>query len=633
MVSILYEVKNRYDVIVVGAGHAGCEAAHACVKLGKKVLLATINLDYIALLPCNPSIGGPAKAHLVREVDALGGLMGEMADRCAIQMRMLNTTKGPAVHSLRGQMDKAKYQRQMRAYLENLEGLDLKQMIVDDLIVKEGKVCGVITEFGGAYYADAVILATGTYLGGAIVIGDYFKKSGPNGQLSAEVLPDNLKKHGLSLLRFKTGTPARVDCKTIDFSKLTLQPHETGELKFSSFTKGDNGLEKRPCYLTYTTDETHDIIRQNLHRSPVEKGEIAGIAPRYCPSIEDKVVRFHDKARHQIFVEPEGLETKEMYIQGFATSLPMDVQRKIVRSLPGFEQAELMRPAYAIEYDLIDPYTMKPSMESKVIEGLFLAGQINGTSGYEEAAAQGIMAGINASRYLDGKDAIVLKRYEAYIGVLIDDLVTKGVEEPYRMLTSRAEYRLLLRQDNACERLSTLGYEIGLLSEEKYQAYLKEKENIASELKRLSQTTVKSDNPVIKAALEASTSEVLKQGVPALELLKRPQITYALLEEAGYGNPLLSEVEKNQVSIQVKYEGYIKKQEEQVARLAKLENYRLYPDTPYEKFSGLRLEAQQKLIKFRPETLGQASRISGVNPADISVLLIALKKENQQNDK
>ena len=420
------EIK-KYDVIVVGAGHAGCEAAHAASQLGKKVLLATINLDYIALLPCNPSIGGPAKAHLVCEVDALGGLMGEIADKSCIQMRMLNTTKGPAVHSLRGQMDKVSYQALMKHYLENDENIDLKQMIVDDLIVEDGKVIGVLSEFGEPFYADAVILATGTYLKGAIVIGDYLKSSGPNGQLPAEKLSDNLKKYGLSILRFKTGTPARVDKNTIDFDKLALQPHEIGDLRFSNFNREDNNLTKLPCYLTYTTEETHNIIRKNLHRSPVEKGTIEGIAPRYCPSIEDKVVRFHDKARHQIFVEPEGLDTNEMYIQGFATSLPMDVQRALVQSLPGFENAEIMRPAYAIEYDLIDPIFLKPSLESKQLKGLFLCGQINGTSGYEEAAAQGIIAGINASLYLDDKAPLILKRYEAYIGVLIDDLVTKDV--------------------------------------------------------------------------------------------------------------------------------------------------------------------------------------------------------------
>lgn len=626
---MLYEVKDTYDVIVVGAGHAGCEAAHAASRLGKRVLLATINLDYIALLPCNPSIGGPAKAHLVREVDALGGLMGEMADSCAIQMRMLNTTKGPAVHSLRGQMDKTKYQAKMKAYLEKLENLDLKQMIIEDLIVEDGKVKGVINEFGGAYYADAVVLATGTYLKGAIVIGDYYKASGPNGQLPADKLSPNLAKHGLSLLRFKTGTPARVAKSSIDFDALSLQPHEEGELKFSSFSPKENGLEKRPCYLTYTTDETHEIIRENLHRSPVEKGAIEGIAPRYCPSIEDKVVRFHDKARHQIFVEPEGLETDEMYIQGFATSLPMDVQRKIVRSLPGFEKAELMRPAYAIEYDLVDPFQLKPSMESKVIAGLFLGGQINGTSGYEEAAAQGLMAGLNACHYLDKKPAVILKRYEAYIGVLIDDLVTKGVTEPYRMLTSRAEYRLLLRQDNACARLSELGYQLGLLTEEKYQAFLAEQAAIKSELLRLRETTVSSENQIIIEVLTKAGTEVLKQGVPASELLKRPEISYEDLIRAGYGNEALSESVKAQVSVEIKYSGYIKKQEEQVARLEKLENYRLSADLDYTTIGGLRLEAQQKLNLHKPETVGQASRISGVNPADISVLLIALKKLNK----
>lgn len=626
---MLYEVKDTYDVIVVGAGHAGCEAAHAASRLGKRVLLATINLDYIALLPCNPSIGGPAKAHLVREVDALGGLMGEMADSCAIQMRMLNTTKGPAVHSLRGQMDKTKYQAKMKAYLEKLDNLDLKQMIIEDLIIEDGKVKGVINEFGGAYYADAVVLATGTYLKGAIVIGDYYKASGPNGQLPADKLSPNLAKHGLSLLRFKTGTPARVAKSSIDFDALSLQPHEEGELKFSSFSPKDNGLEKRPCYLTYTTDETHEIIRENLHRSPVEKGAIEGIAPRYCPSIEDKVVRFHDKARHQIFVEPEGLETDEMYIQGFATSLPMDVQRKIVRSLPGFEKAELMRPAYAIEYDLVDPFQLKPSMESKVIAGLFLGGQINGTSGYEEAAAQGLMAGLNACHYLDKKPPVILKRYEAYIGVLIDDLVTKGVTEPYRMLTSRAEYRLLLRQDNACARLSELGYQLGLLTEEKYQAFLAEQVAIKAELIRLRETTVSSENQVIIEVLTKAGTEVLKQGVPASELLKRPEISYEDLICAGYGNEALSESVKAQVSVEIKYSGYIKKQEEQVARLEKLENYQLSADLDYTEIGGLRLEAQQKLNLHKPETVGQASRISGVNPADISVLLIALKKRNK----
>ncbi|MCL5781532.1 MAG: tRNA uridine-5-carboxymethylaminomethyl(34) synthesis enzyme MnmG [Firmicutes bacterium] len=617
-----------YDVIVVGAGHAGCEAALASARMGCKTLVLTLNLDNVALMPCNPAVGGPAKSHLVKEIDALGGQMGLNTDLTAIQMRMLNTGKGPAVHALRAQADKVRYQQLMKKTLESQENLDIKQLLVEEILVKNGRVAGVTTHIGAAFSARAVVVTTGTYLKGRIIIGNVHFPGGPNSQFPSMNLSDSLRNLGLELGRFKTGTPARVDRRTVDFSKMTIQPGDE-QLHNFSFISPVTHREQVPCWLTYTSEKTHQIIRDNLHRSPLYSGIIEGVGPRYCPSIEDKVVRFVDKPQHQIFVEPEGLSTYEMYVQGMSTSLPPDVQMEMLRSVPGLEQVEIMRPGYAIEYDYVVPTQLKATLETKTIPGLYTAGQINGTSGYEEAAAQGIMAGINAALQVKEQEPFTLSRAEAYIGVLIDDLVTKGTNEPYRLMTARAEYRLLLRQDNADHRLTQKGYEIGLVSEARYEHYMKKWQAISDEMDRLKTVVIPADEETNALLRELNSSEI-SQPTPALNLLRRPEINYKfLMKLADEFTPLPDEVIE-EVDIKIKYEGYIKKQLAQVERFEKLEGRKLREDIDYKSIKGLSVEARQKLDKFKPSSIGQASRISGVSPADISVLLIWLEQERRQ---
>ena len=613
---------GKYDVIVVGAGHAGCEAALASARMGKSTLILAINLESVAMMPCNPAIGGTGKGHLVREIDALGGEMGINIDKTFIQSRMLNTAKGPAVHSLRAQADKNKYHLEMKKTLEKEPLLDLKQGEVTDLIFRDDAVCGVKMRTEGIYEADAVILATGTFLGGKIFIGSSAFESGPSGLAPSTILAGNLKSHGLAMRRFKTGTPARALASSLDFSKMQVQHGDVTIVPFS-FLNDELTRDQVPCYLTYTNEKTHEIIRRNFSRSALFGGQIEGVGPRYCPSIEDKINRFADRKRHQLFVEPEGLDTEEMYIQGMSTSLPEDVQQEFYSSIEGLENLEISRPGYAIEYDCIDPQTLKPSLEHREIQRLFCAGQFNGSSGYEEAAAQGLMAGINAVLKIDGKEPFVLGRDEAYIGVLIDDLVFKGTNEPYRIMTSRAEYRLLLRQDNADERLTEKSYELGLASKKRYDKYLNKIKTIEEEINRLETTKVSPEEA--NSLLEAAGSAPIAGRTALSELIKRPDITYKLLEKIDSSRPKLLPLLGDQVEVRIKYEGYIGKQLERVEKARRLESKKLPADIDYENIEGLRIEARQKLSALRPETLGQAGRISGVSPADVNVLLIYME--------
>ena len=616
---------GKYDIAVIGAGHAGCEAALAAARMGMKTLMFSISLEAVANMPCNPHIGGSSKGHLVREIDCLGGEMGKNIDKSYIQLKMLNRSKGPAVYSLRAQADRKKYQAEMKHTLERQENLYIKQAEIVNIELENNKVKSIETNIGAIYEVDSIIVSTGTYLKGKIFIGENSFESGPDGVFPANKLSECLKKLGVNLVRFKTGTPARVNKKSIDFSKMELQEGEEDIETFSLENEFDPEKQQMPCYLTYTNQKTHDIIRANLHRSPLYGGMIEGTGPRYCPSIEDKVVRFSDKERHQVFVEPMGENTDEMYIQGMSSSLPEDVQIAMYRTLPGLENAEFTRPAYAIEYDCIDPADLKLSLEYKKIENLFFAGQTNGTSGYEEAACQGLIAGINASRKLKGEEPIILDRSQAYIGVLIDDIVTKGTNEPYRMMTSRAEYRLLLRQDNADLRLTEIGHEIGLISDERYNNFLNKKKNIEKEIERIKKLTVRPTEQV-NSFLEKHGSSIISTGTKLADLLKRTELTYKDLAEIDENRPELSKAEAQEVEIQVKYEGYIKMQEEQVAKFKKLEDKHLSEDIDYTQIKGLRIEATQKLNKIKPLSIGQASRISGVSPADISVLLIYLEQ-------
>lgn len=620
---------GKYDIAVIGAGHAGCEAALAAARMGMKTLMFSISLEAVANMPCNPHIGGSSKGHLVREIDCLGGEMGKNIDKSYIQLKMLNTSKGPAVYSLRAQADRKKYQAEMKHTLEKQENLYLKQAEIVNITLENGKVKSIETNIGAIYDVDAIIVATGTYLKGKIFIGETSFESGPDGVFPANKLSECLKSLGVNLVRFKTGTPARINRKSIDFSKMEIQEGQKDIEAFSLEDEIDKNKEQLPCYLTYTNQKTHDIIRANLHRSPLYAGKIEGTGPRYCPSIEDKVVRFSDKERHQVFIEPMGENTDEMYVQGMSSSLPEDVQIAMYRTLPGLENAEFTRPAYAIEYDCIDPADLKLSLEYKKIENLFFAGQANGTSGYEEAASQGLIAGINAALKLKGKEPVILDRSQAYIGVLIDDIVTKGTNEPYRMMTSRAEYRLLLRQDNADLRLTELGHEVGLISDERYEKFLSKKRNIENEIERIKKLTIKPTKQVNKL-LEENNSSPIKAGVKLADLLKRTELNYEKLSAIDPERLELSKAEAQEVEIQVKYEGYIKMQEEQVKKFKKLEDKKLSEDINYDDIKGLRIEARQKLNKVKPLSIGQASRISGVSPADVSVLLIYLEQQKRK---
>ncbi|WP_342599603.1 tRNA uridine-5-carboxymethylaminomethyl(34) synthesis enzyme MnmG [Psychrobacillus sp. FSL H8-0483] len=615
---------GKFDVIVVGAGHAGVEAALASAKMGAKTLVLTINLDMIAFMPCNPSIGGPAKGIVVREIDALGGAMGKVIDKTHIQMRMLNTGKGPAVRALRAQADKVLYQHEMKRLLEEQENLTIHQAVVEELLVEDEKIVGLVTQVGAIYRADAVVITTGTFLRGEIIIGDLKYSSGPNNQQPSIKLADSIRNLGFDLVRFKTGTPPRVNSKTVDYSKTEIQPGDDVPRAFS-FETTEFIMDQLPCWLTYTTETTHQIINENLHLSPMYSGMIKGTGPRYCPSIEDKIVRFSDKPRHQIFLEPEGRNTREVYVQGLSTSLPEHVQRRLIASVPGLEKAEMMRAGYAIEYDAMVPTQLWPTLETKKVKNLYTAGQINGTSGYEEAAGQGLMAGINAALRVLKKEEKVLSRSDAYIGVLIDDLVTKGTNEPYRLLTSRAEYRLLLRHDNADLRLLEVGYEIGLVPQERYERFLEKKQRIEDELKRLRSFMIK-PNEATQALIRSVEGSELKDGIRAADLLKRTEMNYDLVVQLAPSDVELTLEEKEQIEIQVKYEGYIEKSLQQVEKLKKMEDKKIPDQIDYNAISGIATEAKQKLMEVRPLSIAQASRISGVNPADISILLIYIEQ-------
>ena len=630
----VWENKDQYDVAVIGAGHAGCEAALACARLGFRTIVFTVSVDSIALMPCNPNIGGTSKGHLVREVDALGGEMGKVIDRTFIQSKMLNKSKGPAVHSLRAQADKALYSRTMRQVLESQENLEIKQAEVVNILTEDvdgrKKVTGVQTYSGAVFRCQAVILCTGTYLKARCIYGDVSTNTGPNGLQAANYLTECLKDLGVKMYRFKTGTPARIDRNTVDFSKMEEQKGDERIVPFS-FTTDPESIQKDQvsCWLTYTNERTHEIIRKNLDRSPLFSSMIEGTGPRYCPSIEDKVVKFADKSRHQVFIEPEGLETNEMYIGGMSSSLPEDVQYEMYRSVPGLEQVKIVRNAYAIEYDCIDARQLRPTLEFRNIDGLFSGGQFNGSSGYEEAAAQGLLAGINAARKLQGKEGVILDRSEAYIGVLVDDLVTKESHEPYRMMTSRAEYRLLLRQDNADQRLTAKGYEIGLIDQERYERLLKKEKLIETEIERLKKTYVGTTEEVQKL-LEENGSTPLTSGSNLAELVRRPELSYEILSPLDHNRPEfpneLREEVQEQVNINIKYEGYISRQKKQVEQFKKMESKKIPENIDYDQVKSLRIEAVQKLKEYQPVSVGQASRISGVSPADISVLLVYMEQ-------
>lgn len=623
-------IEENYDIVVVGAGHAGCEAALACARLGLETIVFTVSVDSIAMMPCNPNIGGSSKGHLVREIDALGGQMGINIDKTFIQSKMLNRSKGPAVHSLRAQADKAAYSMEMRKTLQSTKHLTIRQAEVSELVVENHTIKGVKTYSGATYHAKAVVLCTGVYLNARCLYGEVIQYTGPNGLQAATHLTDSLKENGVEMYRFKTGTPARIDRNSLDFSKMQIQLGDEKVVPFSFTTNPEDlQIDQVPCWLTYTNEETHRIIRENLDRSPMYSGVIEGTGPRYCPSIEDKVVKFPDKDKHQIFVEPEGLNTNEIYCSGMSSSMPEDVQYAMYRTMPGFEHAVFVRNAYAIEYDCINPNQLHPDLEFKAIKGLFSGGQFNGSSGYEEAAAQGLIAGINAAMKIKGEEPLVLDRSESYIGVLIDDLVTKETHEPYRMMTSRAEYRLLLRQDNADLRLSKYGYRVGLLSKERYDYVIEKERQIEAELNRISHITLGA-SPQVQKLLEENGSVPLTHGIHMVELIRRPELSYQILAPIDPDRPLLSDEVAEQVDINIKYEGYIKRQIKQVEQFKKLENKKIPENFDYDKVDSLRIEARQKLKALRPVSIGQASRISGVSPADISVLLIYMETLHQK---